>query len=69
MEMSCTGGSLIASVLEHLRLEDVQVLLENSGIPSIGDKEELTDLLKLHISLYSNSVMSWCCDYRVDYMC
>lgn len=69
MEMSCTGGSLIASVLEHLRLEDVQVLLENRGIPSIGDKEELTDRLQVHISRFSNSVMSWCCEYRVDEMC
>ena len=46
-EMACTGGSIIASVLEHLKLEDVQLLLENRGIPSIGEKEELTDRLQV----------------------
>ena len=46
-EMACNGGSIIASVLEHLKLEDVQLLLENRGIPSIGEKEELTDRLQV----------------------
>ena len=34
-------------MLEHLKLEDVQLLLENRGIPSIGEKEELTDRLQV----------------------
>ena len=45
--MACNGGSIIASVLDHLKLEDVQLLLENRGIPSIGEKEELTDRLQV----------------------
>ncbi|CAK0782930.1 hypothetical protein CVIRNUC_006125 [Coccomyxa viridis] len=48
--MACNGGSIIASVLEHLKLEDVQLLLENRGIPSIGEKEELTDRLQAVLS-------------------
>ena len=45
--MACSGGSIIASVLEHLKLEDVQLLLENRGMPSIGGKEELTERLQV----------------------
>lgn len=45
--MICSGGSIIASVLEHLKLEDVQLLLENRGMPSIGGKEELTERLQV----------------------
>lgn len=47
--MACNGGSIIASVLEHLKLEDVQLLLENRGMPSIGDKEQLTERLQVQI--------------------
>ena len=46
---ACNGGSIIASVLEHLKLEDVQLLLENRGMPSIGDKEQLTERLQVQI--------------------
>lgn len=45
--MACNGGSIIASVLQHLKLEDVQLLLENRGMPSIGGKEELTERLQV----------------------
>ncbi len=48
--MACSGGSIIASVLEHLKLEDVQLLLENRGMPSIGGKEELTERLQVTLS-------------------
>ena len=47
--MACNGGSIIASVLEHLKLEDVQLLLENRGMPCIGDKEQLTERLQVQI--------------------
>ena len=49
--MACSGGSIIASVLEHLKLEDVQLLLENRGMPSIGGKEELTERLQVRSRL------------------
>ena len=56
--MACNGGSIIASVLEHLKLEDVQLLLENRGIPSIGEKEELTDRLQVR-GISSSQPLLW----------
>lgn len=37
---------MITSVLEHLKMEDIQLLLENRGLPSIGDKQSLTERLQ-----------------------
>ncbi|CAL8470672.1 g10214 [Coccomyxa elongata] len=37
---------MISSVLEHLKVEDIQILLENRGLPSIGDKQFLTERLQ-----------------------
>jgi hypothetical protein len=37
---------MISSVLEHLKMEDIQLLLENRGLPSIGDKQSLTERLQ-----------------------
>lgn len=44
------GGTLIAQLLEHLKLQDVQLLLENRGLPSIGGKEQLTERLQAALS-------------------
>ena len=41
------GGACIAAVLEHLKPEDVQLLLANRGLPSVGPKEDLTDCLQV----------------------
>lgn len=48
--MAANGASVIASVLEHLKMEDIQLLLENRGMPSIGHKEELTERLQAALS-------------------
>lgn len=37
---------MIGTVLDHLRLEDLELLLANRGLPSAGGKEELTDRLQ-----------------------
>ena len=37
---------MIGAVLEHLRPEDVELLLANRGLPSVGAKEELADRLQ-----------------------
>lgn len=41
------GASCIGAVLEHLKAEDVQVLLANRGLPAVGDKVELADRLQV----------------------
>ena len=41
------GATCISAVLEHLKAEDVQVLLANRGLPSVGDREDLTESLKV----------------------
>lgn len=43
------GATCISAVLEYLKAEDVQVLLANRGLPSVGDREELTDTLQVVI--------------------
>lgn len=44
--MAVNGAQMIGTVLDHLRLEDVELLLANRGLPSAGGKEELTDRLQ-----------------------
>lgn len=47
------GPVCINAVLEHLKLEDVQMLLANRGLPSVGSKEELTECLQVSILVAS----------------
>lgn len=44
--MSVNGAQMIGAVLDHLRPEDVELLLANRGLPSAGCKEDLADRLQ-----------------------
>ena len=44
--MAVNGPHMITAVLEHLRPEDVELLLANRGLPSVGGKEELAERLQ-----------------------
>ena len=44
--MAVNGPQMIGAVLEHLRTEDVELLLANRGLPSVGGKEELSERLQ-----------------------
>lgn len=41
------GPTCISAVLENLKAEDVQILLANRGLPSVGDKEDLAESLQV----------------------
>ncbi|KAK9829027.1 hypothetical protein WJX72_003488 [[Myrmecia] bisecta] len=40
------GPAVISAVIEHLKREDIELLLANRGIPSLGSKQELTERLQ-----------------------
>ena len=40
------GPTCISALIENLKAEDVQILLANRGLPSVGDKEDLADNLQ-----------------------
>ena len=44
--MAVNGPQMIGAVLEHLRTEDVELLLANRGLPYVGGKEELSERLQ-----------------------
>lgn len=44
--MAVNGPQMIGAVLEHLRPEDVELLLANRGLPSVGAKEEVAERLQ-----------------------
>jgi len=48
--MAVHGTTCITAVLEHLKPEDVQILLANRGLPSVGTREELTECLQVSLS-------------------
>ena len=49
--MAVQGTTCIQAVLEHLKPEDVQILLANRGLPSVGTREELTESLQVSTPL------------------
>ncbi len=49
--MAVQGTTCITAVLEHLKPEDVQILLANRGLPSVGTREELTESLQVSTPL------------------
>ncbi len=55
-EMAVNGPHMITAVLEHLRPEDVELLLANRGLPSVGGKEELAERLQ---SALCNEICEW----------
>ena len=55
--MAVNGPQMIGAVLEHLRPEDVELLLANRGLPSVGAKEELIDRLQ-------NSLQAEICEWE-----
>ena len=44
--MTVNGAQMISAVLEHLRPDDVELLLANRGLPSVGGQDELADRLQ-----------------------
>lgn len=44
--MTVNGAQMIGAVLEHLRPDDVELLLANRGLPSAGCKEDLAERLQ-----------------------
>ncbi|DBB04815.1 TPA: hypothetical protein ACH3X3_010105 [Trebouxia sp. C0006] len=54
--MAVNGPHMITAVLEHLRPEDVELLLANRGLPSVGGKEELAERLQ---SALCNEICEW----------
>ena len=55
--MAVNGPQMIGAVLEHLRPEDVELLLANRGLPSVGAKEELIGRLQ-------NSLQAEICEWE-----
>ena len=54
--MAVNGAQMIGAVLEHLRPDDIELLLANRGMPSVGGKEELAD--RLHSALQAE-ICEW----------
>ncbi len=54
--MAVNGPHMITAVLEHLRPEDVELLLANRGLPSVGGKEELAERLQ---SALKDEICEW----------
>ena len=54
--MAVNGAQMIGTVLEHLRPDDIELLLANRGLPSVGGKEELAD--RLHSALQAE-ICEW----------
>ena len=46
MTTGLNGPAVISSVVEYLRQEDLVLLLDNRGIPSVGTKQELVKRLQ-----------------------